>query len=236
MTDVNLEDLRTSLGLIPHPEGGYFLETYRSGSIPMTTKGQTDFNVPSRLQSNRLALRSHGQKKQARNEHSFESLTAAFGREHCRPDGDIRRNCLTSIIWMPTFEQPLLFMARNMSDHVHYYQGGCGFEYFMYSPAKGELKHEILGPDIKSGHKLQISCPGGIWKCGKLLQNNENDYCIIGEAVAPGFDFHDFSWITEAQVMEVSDVNHRLFLLNFVHKGLEKYSGKEAIYAEQFYN
>ena len=94
----------------------------------------------------------------------------------------------------------------------------------MYSPTKGELKHEILGPDIKNGHKLQVFCPGGIWKCGKLLQNNENDYCIIGEAVAPGFDFHDFSWITEAQVMEVADEKHISFLLNFVQNDLVSFT------------
>ena len=62
----------------------------------------------------------------------------------------------------------------------------------------------------------------GIWKCEKLLQSNENDYYIIGEAVAPGFDFHDFSWITEAQVMEHSDENHRSFLLHLVLKELVK--------------
>ena len=26
------------------------------------------------------------------------------------------------------------------------------------------------------------------------------DFCLIGEAVAPGFDFHDFTWITPAMV------------------------------------
>lgn len=31
-----------SLGLIPHPEGGYFRETYRSGATPMVSRGQTD--------------------------------------------------------------------------------------------------------------------------------------------------------------------------------------------------
>ena len=36
--------------------------------------------------------------------------------------------------------------------------------------------------------------------------------------------------------MEVPDEKHRSLLLNFVHKDLEKHSGKEAIYAEQFYD
>ena len=113
----------------------------------MATKGQIYLNVPTWLQSTQLATQRHGQKKQSRSEHSFESLIAAFGREICRPEGDIRRNCLTIIIWMPTFKQSLLFM----SDHVHYYQGGCGFEYCMYTPTTCEFQHEIIGRDIKMG-------------------------------------------------------------------------------------
>ena len=31
-----------ALGLIAHPEGGYFRETFRAGSVPMSTKGKTD--------------------------------------------------------------------------------------------------------------------------------------------------------------------------------------------------
>lgn len=31
-----------ALGLIAHPEGGYFRETFRAGSAPMSTKGKTD--------------------------------------------------------------------------------------------------------------------------------------------------------------------------------------------------
>ena len=36
------DDFIDMLGLIPHPEGGFFVETYRSGSAPMTSKGLTD--------------------------------------------------------------------------------------------------------------------------------------------------------------------------------------------------
>jgi predicted cupin superfamily sugar epimerase len=34
--------LVAKLGLIPHPEGGFFRETYRSGSEPMKSMGGTD--------------------------------------------------------------------------------------------------------------------------------------------------------------------------------------------------
>ena len=36
------EEFISQLGMIPHPEGGFFVETYRSGSVPMTSRGLTD--------------------------------------------------------------------------------------------------------------------------------------------------------------------------------------------------
>ena len=37
-----IEEVVSSLQLIPHPEGGYFRETYRSGATPMASRGRTD--------------------------------------------------------------------------------------------------------------------------------------------------------------------------------------------------
>jgi hypothetical protein len=36
------QQLVDKLGLIPHPEGGFFREVYRSGAEPMASKGETD--------------------------------------------------------------------------------------------------------------------------------------------------------------------------------------------------
>ena len=33
-----IKDLIVPLNLIPHPEGGFFVETHRSGSVPMASK------------------------------------------------------------------------------------------------------------------------------------------------------------------------------------------------------
>ena len=36
------KDFVKALDLIPHPEGGYFRETHRSGATPMASRGKTD--------------------------------------------------------------------------------------------------------------------------------------------------------------------------------------------------
>ena len=147
---------------------------------------------------------------------------------HHRPDKDGRRNCLTSIYWVPTLKSPRLLLAYNFSDHVHYYQGGRPFRYTLFDPATKAYRQEILGPDIKSGHKLQVCVRGGVWKCGAVeLDDGDHgdgptsrfEYSLIGEAVAPGFDFHDFSWVTTKLLNEtVKDKEQVRFLAQFVHE------------------
>ncbi len=168
-----IKDLIPALNLIPHPEGGFFVETYRSGTKPMSTQGQTGYDDPNLVSS-------------------------TDQRENNRPDNDIRRNALTSIFWVPTIQSPHLILGVNYSDHVHYYHGGRPFQYILYDPkGKGELRKVILGPDLHKGHQLQVCVPGGIWKCGSVLGYNGDDeeeaieykdyeYSLIGEAVAPG--------------------------------------------------
>ena len=182
------------LGLIPHPEGGFFLETFRSGSEPMTTRGQTD-----------LAVAEH-------------CLVTVSGRDHCRPDKSIQRNCLTSIYWVPTVKSPMQTLTGNQSDHVHYYQGGQAFQYYIYNPVTAVLRREILGPNVVAGHKLQVCVESGEWKCGHLVvlpmaSTIFADYCIVAEAVGPGFDYHDFHWIDRAEFAAASPSDEVVALL-----------------------
>ena len=180
---VTAETMMKELGLIPHPEGGFFLETHRSGSTPMSSRGQTDFNVA-------------------------DDDLVVTNRTDRRPDGDGRRNALTSIYWMLTRSSPKLHLVVNRSDSMHYYHGGEPFEYILVDPQTKKMQRVILGGNVLAGHKFQLSVKGGIWKCGHLLVPNSADpssndaYCLIGLAVAPGFDSHDLTIVTPKMVKE----------------------------------
>lgn len=189
---VTAETMVKELGLIPHPEGGFFLETHRSGSTPMSSQGQTDLNVPRNVPG----------------EVPGDDLVVT-NRTDSRPDRDGRRNALTSIYWMATESSPKLKLAVNLSDHVHYYHGGEPFEYILVDPQAKKAQRVVLGGNILAGHKLQVPVKGGIWKCGRLLAPNSTEpskdaYCLIGEAVGPGFDFYDFTWVTAKMVKETA--------------------------------
>ena len=184
---VTAETMVKKLELIPHPEGGFFLETHRSGSTPMSSRGETDLNVP-------------------------EDDLVSTNRTDRRPDRDGRRNALTSIYWMPTGTSPKLYLTMNISDIVHYYHGGEPFEYILVDPKSKEIRRVILGGNVLAGHKFQVPVKGGIWKCGHLIASNATAdsqlskavYCLIGEAVGPGFDFHDFTWVTAKMIKEAT--------------------------------
>mmetsp|Transcript_17472 Transcript_17472/g.33419 ORF Transcript_17472/g.33419 Transcript_17472/m.33419 type:complete len:627 (+) Transcript_17472:131-2011(+) len=153
------EVLVEALGLIPHPEGGFFRETYRSGALPMASMGATD---PS-------------------------GATLATDRD------DSRRNIMTSIYWLLNRESPVGWWCSNASDHIHYYHGGGGITYMIIHP-DGTFEKQRCGPDVASGDVLQFEVKGGSLKCCTI---GDSDFTLIGEAVAPGFDFRDFSWVTE---------------------------------------
>mmetsp|Transcript_30662 Transcript_30662/g.45384 ORF Transcript_30662/g.45384 Transcript_30662/m.45384 type:complete len:263 (+) Transcript_30662:40-828(+) len=240
-------DLIPELGLIPHPEGGFFVETHRSGSIPMSSKGQTDLNVPDPTNGDLIVEAN-----------VVASSDNKLRRGLNRPDGDERRNALTSIYWVPTIQSPILMLATNCSDHVHYYQGGLSFMYYLLDPNADQprLERVVLGPNLERGEKLQVCVRGGMWKCGEIIlpggdededgQQLGYEYSIIGEAVAPGFDFHDFAWITEEKIQEVvcsssaereKVAEIKKTLMKFVHRAAAKLEveGKTVDDASDFY-
>ena len=196
------------LNLIPHPEGGFFVETFRSGSIAMSSKGQTNFDVARP-----------------------RDLVATTDRTHCRPDHDARRNCLTSIYWVPTKSSPNQPLVCNESDHVHYYQGGLPMQYTQYDISMQSIETVVLGPDIRAGHVLQYAVRGGNWKCAQLLctllvdddassRTINADYSIVAEAVGPGFDFYDFHFVVASEVEELVPVDLQAQLKPFLQASL----------------
>lgn len=163
----------------------------------MSSRGQTDLKVPP------------------------TKLVQVSDRATNRPDGSQQRNCLTSIYWVPTVKDCTLPLVENLSDHVHYYQGGQPFQYHVYDPSTQTLQTFILGPDIREGHLLQVPVEAGMWKCGQMLKskNIEADYSLIAEAVGPGFDFHDFRFISRND-FEASGPSDEIkaVLKNFFHE------------------
>ena len=99
------------------------------------------------------------------------------------------RNILTSIYYLLTDDRPIGHFHLNQSDIIHYYQGGSPLSYYTIT-TDGELRHDILGPRVQDGQVMQLLVKGGVWKATHL---ESGEYGLLGEAVAPGFDYRDMT-------------------------------------------
>ena len=103
-----------------------------------------------------------------------------------------KRSVLTSIYYMLTSNRPIDRFHRNQSDILHYFQAGSAITYFILSPS-GELTKTKLGLNFDGGETAQLLVPGGYWKAAVL---EEGEFGLIGESVAPGFDYRDMEIAT----------------------------------------
>jgi|GEM_PF-192846 len=115
-----------------------------------------------------------------------------FRNEQSFQFGDRNRSVLTSIYYLLTIDSPHGRFHLNQSDIVHYFQLGDPITYYLIHPS-GELETRILGNDLSQGHELQFNVPAGVWKASQMNANGEHGFGLLGEAVAPGFDYEDMT-------------------------------------------
>ncbi|MBP0018488.1 MAG: cupin domain-containing protein [Cyanobacteria bacterium SBLK] len=123
-----------------------------------------------------------------------EHIEGGYFREIYRSDATIDterkgndRNLLTSIYYMLTDDRPLDCFHRNKSDIIHYFHGGHPITYLIVEP-NGKLSKFKLGFDVTQGQVPQLLVSSGCWKAAIL---EEGEFGLLGEAVAPGFDYQD---------------------------------------------
>jgi uncharacterized protein len=163
-------EVAAALGLIAHPEGGYFLETYRSGAKPMESKGATD-------------MRGH-----------LVRTDALSGAGRFTAGGDGVRNVATSILYMMTRDAPYARVIVNESDTIHYWQGGSAMRYHL-AHEDGRVETVELGPNFQQGQVLQLFVGPGTYKAAAYAGDERADFALVGEAVAPGFDHRDMAYV-----------------------------------------
>ncbi|MDB9493462.1 cupin domain-containing protein [Spirulina major CS-329] len=112
------------------------------------------------------------------------------------PREGTNRAMLTSIYYLLTDDRPLDHLHQNQSDIMHYFHAGDPIRYILVDLA-GNLERVTLGLDLARGEVPQLLVPGGYWKAAVLTAG---DYGLLGEAVAPGFDYRDMRVATAAEI------------------------------------
>ena len=104
-----------------------------------------------------------------------------------REGGD--RSVMTSIYYLLTDDRPIDHLHQNQSDIMHYFQAGSPITYILVD-LEGRLQKVKLGLDVRQGEMPQLLVPSGYWKAAVL---EAGEYGLLGEAVAPGFDYRDMT-------------------------------------------
>ncbi|WP_367267710.1 cupin domain-containing protein [Okeania sp. SIO2C9] len=76
---------------------------------------------------------------------------------------------------------------KNKSDIIHYFHGGSPITYLVLA-LNGKLSKFKLSFDVTKGHLPQLLVPKDCWKAAIL---EEGEFGLLGEAVAPGFEYQD---------------------------------------------
>ncbi|MGF1512129.1 MAG: cupin domain-containing protein [Elainellaceae cyanobacterium] len=112
------------------------------------------------------------------------------------PRDGATRAVMTSIYYLLTDDRPIDHLHRNQSDIVHYFHAGSPITYVLVDP-QGKLSRVKLGLNLAQGEVPQLLVSGGYWKAAVL---KSGEYGLLGESVAPGFDYRDMTIAKAAEI------------------------------------
>ncbi|MGB2923968.1 MAG: cupin domain-containing protein [Limnothrix sp.] len=127
-----------------------------------------------------------------------------------RVGGD--RAFLTSIYYLLTDDRPIDYLHRNQSPIMHYFHGGATITYHLIN-LEGQWQTVKLGLNLQAGEVPQLLVPAGYWKTA-ILETGE--FGLLGEAVAPGFDYRDLE-VAQASVLNAQYPQHQARIWEYIH-------------------
>ncbi|KAF3938677.1 hypothetical protein ABW19_dt0206789 [Dactylella cylindrospora] len=172
--------LITALSLLPHPEGGYFVQTDKSDNHiipnPFLTSSPRD---------------------------PFSSTTTHTATP-TNPDQDATRTASTTIFYLLTQKSPKGHFHRNKARTMHLHHRGRARYVLLHAdewdgtPGTCRVETYVVGGDVEKGEKLQWMVEGGKFKASYLLpgEGDAVEGCLISEVVVPGFEFTDHDFLT----------------------------------------
>jgi uncharacterized protein len=157
--------LAEQLDLAPHPEGGWFRETWRSDH----TFEPAGYGGPRR------------------------AATAIYFLLH--PGEESRWHVVRSDeLWLWHAGGALELRMRGAADRLAPVPDAGSIQAGRSAPSSGssqpgDLERVLLGNDIAAGHRPQVLVPGGVWQAAAPAGD---EHVLVSCVVAPGFDFADF--------------------------------------------
>jgi|AGTN01.2.fsa_nt_gi Uncharacterized conserved protein len=192
-----VEQIIEKLQLKPHPEGGFYRETYRctdtvdSHNLPAVFCKQGESIGYSREDGRRETL------EWQLDEVALEKKAAQKAQEKGAVKTDAKPSAAgngTSRVWSTAMYYLLTSdsfsaMHRLKADEVYHFYLGDAIEMLNLNP-DGSEQVIRLGSDIIGGALVQHTVAAGVWQGSKLVDGGK--FALLGTTVSPGFEFSDF--------------------------------------------
>ena len=118
------------------------------------------------------------------------------------------RDVMTMIYYMLTWEDQSAF-HKIKSDEIWNFYYGDPVRVYMINETAATFTYKDLGTDLEAGQQFQFVVENDIWFAAVSL-NNETGWSLVGNAVAPGFDFADFELAVAANLTTIFPQNASL--------------------------
>jgi predicted cupin superfamily sugar epimerase len=173
------------LRLEPHPEGGYFRQTYKSELMI----------APAPARSLTRSDRRTGQTKIAKGA-TLEWGTQGFGA----------RAASTAIYFLLEDENFSAF-HRLRSDEMWHFYAGSPLVVHVIDQAR-EYSSILLGSDLEQGEVFQAVVKAGCWFASEV--KDQRSWALVGCTVAPGFEFEDFELAKRRELLRIHPQHREL--------------------------
>lgn len=121
-------------------------------------------------------------------EGGYFAETYRSSQEVTSPVNGLKRNALTDIYFLLASGERSRF-HKVLHDEIWNFYEGDPLKIIKFDGNK--LTEHIIGPDSNDGYKVVIE--GGVWQAAAPT----GEYSLVGCTVAPGFDFSDFSFLSD---------------------------------------
>lgn len=126
--------------------------------------------------------------------------TYADPTEVATPGG--ARAASTAIYFLQRKGQRSAFHRQRSAEVFHHYLGAPLVLYWITEDGE-QLGRAVLGKDLAKGQLPQLAVPGEVWFAQRIEeQSGEEDYCLTGVTVSPGWALDDMDFLPTEKLVE----------------------------------
>ena len=188
------DELIQLFNLLPHPEGGFYRETYRANGRVQRSNGVAS--------AHEAAGNMHVAANEAHNAHIAEQ------------PGEGTHAASTAIYYL-LCDRAFSAWHRIRSDEIWHFYAGDPVDIHVLRADGSTLSHRLGNPLQTPNAVFQVVVEAGDWfAAGRVSSEDECGFTLSGCTVAPGFEFAEFE-IATLDVLLASHPQHQMLIKQY---------------------